>query len=72
VKPESVKASTNGASRAVVDLSETEPPQEPVAAKAPKAVPTPKGRRGRRGDVDRVALAREFGRLMDDEHAGGY
>ncbi len=63
-----VQASTNGASRAVVDLSENDQLQEPVVAKTPRR----HRRRGRRGDVDRVALAREFGRLIDDEQAGGY
>jgi hypothetical protein len=67
VKPEpakSVKARAGGGSAAVVDLSGAEPNG---SAPAPKPAEKPKHRQARPGGVDRVALAREFGRLMDDE-----
>jgi hypothetical protein len=64
VKPEPVKAHAGGGSRAVVDLLAAEPKKEP---EPPKPVAQPKRRPGKPGGVDRVALAREFGRLMDDQ-----
>ena len=71
VKPEPaepVKARAGGSPAAVVDLSGAEPNG---SAPTPKPVEKPKRRPAMPGDVDRVALAREFGRLMDDE-AGEY
>lgn len=57
----------------VVDLSATdaapEAPAEPDAAKPPLK---PRRRGPHPGGVDRIALAREFGRLMDDEANEGY
>lgn len=57
----------------VVDLSAadaaSEAPAEPDAA---KPLPRPRRRVPNPGGVDRVALAREFGRLMDDEANEGY
>lgn len=60
-QPEPVRTGAKG-SGAVVDLSGTDP------AAAPAAPPS----RAKSGTVDRVALAREFGRLTDDESAEGY
>ena len=77
-------AGAKASSTAVVDLSVAEKPKkngkvEKVAeAAAPEPPPPPKksllpkrrGRRSKPGEVNRVALAREFGRLMDDEAEG--
>ena len=70
VKPEPVKARAGGGSEAVVDLLAAEP--EKKAPEPPEPAPKPKRRQPKAGGVDRVALAREFGRLMDDEASGEY
>jgi len=66
VKPERVKAHAGGTSKAVVDLSSSEPtkPEPPRRPAKPKRGP------GKAEGVDRIALAREFGRLMDDQVEG--
>lgn len=68
VKPEPVKAHATAGPGKIVDLSgaevsASEPPPPPPPAK-------PRRRRAKPGGVDRVALAREFGRLMDDQAEG--
>ena len=79
-------AAVKASSTAVVDLSVAEKPhkngkvEKPAQAAAPEPSPPPKksllpkrrGRRSKPGEVNRVALAREFGRLMDDETGEGY
>jgi hypothetical protein len=70
-EPEPVKARAGGGSEAVVDLLAAEPKN--TAPESPEPAPKPQRRRGNAAGVDRVALAREFGRLMDDDEAsGGY
>jgi hypothetical protein len=85
-RPLQAGAAAKGSSTAVVDLSVAEKVkkngklEKPAAAAAPAPPPPPKksllpkrrGRRSKPGEVNRVALAREFGRLMDDETGEGY
>ena len=66
VKPERVKARAGGGSKAVVDLSAAEPGEPDL----PKRLDKPKRAPVKPGGIDRVALAREFGRLMDDQAEG--
>ena len=67
-KPEPVKAHAAAGPGKIVDLSATET-QPPAGEAPPPPAPKPR-RRGKAGGVDRVALAREFGRLMDDQAEG--
>jgi hypothetical protein len=68
VKPEPVKAHAATGPGKIVDLSATE--SSPSEAPPPPPPAKPRRRGGKPGDVDRVALAREFGRLMDDQAEG--
>ncbi|MGH2692750.1 MAG: hypothetical protein ACRDHM_09640 [Actinomycetota bacterium] len=69
VKAKPVPVSAGSASRPVVDLLAAEPKKHPDPPKRPAK---PNRRGGKPGGVDRVALAREFGRLMDDQASEGY
>jgi hypothetical protein len=66
VKPERVKAHAGATSKAVVDLSAS----EPTKLEPPKRPAKPKRGPGKAEEVDRIALAREFGRLIDDQAEG--
>ncbi|MGH2710121.1 MAG: hypothetical protein ACRDH9_02825 [Actinomycetota bacterium] len=84
VKPQPVKAGAKASSTAVVDLSVAEKKSErPMEAAMAETLATPqpqpkksllpkRRRRSKPGEINRVALAREFGRLMDDESIEGH
>jgi hypothetical protein len=65
-----VDLSAAGRSQGGPDLPLASPPPAPPARAEKKEQKEPPARPIRPGNIDRVALAREFGRLLDDDKDG--